>query len=215
MLNDVIFNDEKSAYEDWNIILTKAEIPLPTPKTSYVDIKGADGVLDLTEVLTNDIQYNNRPIKLTFEMIDDTDYYNLISDIGNYLHGKIITIKLTNDEDYYYIGRASISKWECIKRKGIIVINVDSEPYKYAVIKTVRSITVINQTKTITLTNSRKRVCPNLSVTGKITLTIDGFEYPLEEGSQQLINFKLLEGNNTIQVSGNGKIVITYREGSL
>ena len=39
MLNDVIFNDEKSAYDEWNIVLTKTEIPLPTPKTSSVDIK--------------------------------------------------------------------------------------------------------------------------------------------------------------------------------
>ena len=67
MLNDVIFND-KSAYSEWNIVLTKAEIPLPEPKLSTVDIKGADGLIDLSEVLTGDILYNNRQIKLTFEM---------------------------------------------------------------------------------------------------------------------------------------------------
>ena len=51
MLNDVIFNDEKSAYDEWNIVLTKPEIPLPEPKTSTVDIKGANGLLDLSEAL--------------------------------------------------------------------------------------------------------------------------------------------------------------------
>ena len=75
MLNDVIFNNEKSAFYDWNIVLTKAEIPLPTPKTYTVDIKGADGVLDLTEALTGDVQYNNRQIKLTFEMMDLTSLF--------------------------------------------------------------------------------------------------------------------------------------------
>ena len=129
MINDVIFNNEKSAYDDWNIVLTKAEIPLPTPKTSIVDIKGADGVLDLTEALTGDVQYNNRPIKLTFEMMDDTDYSTLISDISNYLHGKVVTVTLSNDDDYYYRGRATINQWECVKRKGKIVIQIDSEPY--------------------------------------------------------------------------------------
>ena len=182
MLNDVIFNNEKSAYDDWNIVLTKAEIPLPTPKTSIVDIKGADGVIDLTEALTGDVQYNNRPIKLTFEMMDDTDYSTLISDISNYLHGQKIKFTLNNDEDYYYTGRASISDWECVKRKGKIVIQVDCEPYKYAVIETVRTVNVTNQTKTVTLSNSRKRVCPTLTVTGTITLTINGVDYNLAEG---------------------------------
>ena len=215
MLNDVIFNNEKSAFYDWNIVLTKAEIPLPTPKTSIVDIKGADGVLDLSEVLTGDIPYNNRVIKLTFEMMDDIDYYNLISEISNYLHGKKITVNLTNDEDYYYVGRATINQWECVKRKGIIVITVDCEPYKYAVIETVRTVSVTGKTKSIILINNRKRVCPILNVTGTITVTIDSVDYELAEGKQQLSNFILVEGNNAIKISGNGTLVITYRQGAL
>lgn len=216
MLNDVIFNNEKSAYNEWNIVLTKAEIPLPTPKTSTVDVKGADGLLDLSEVLTGDVQYNNRQLKLTFEMMDDTDYYNLISNIGNYLHGKVITVTLTNDECYYYTGRATINQWECSKRKGIIVITVDCEPYKYLTIDTVRTVSVTGQTKTVTLINSRKRVCPIFDVTGTISVTVDNVKYELAEGQQQqLINFILIEGNNTIQVSGNGTVVITYRQGAL
>ena len=215
MINDVIFNNEKSAYDDWNIVLTKAEIPLPTAKTSTVNIKGSDGVLDLSEVLTGDVLYNNRTIKLTFEMMDDADYYNLISEISNYLHGKRITVNLTNDEDYYYVGRASISNWECVKRKGKIVVSVDCDPYKYAVVETMRTITVSGQTKTVTLPNSRKRVCPNLNVTGTVVLIIDNVAYKLSEGEQQLTNFKLVEGNNTIKITGNGTVVITYRQGAL
>ena len=215
MINDVIFNDEKSAFYDWNIVLTKADIPLPAPKTSTVDIKGADGVLDLTEALTGDILYNNRTIKLTFEMMDDTDYYNLISEISNYLHGQRITFNLSNDEDYYYVGRATINQWECVKRKGTIVISVDAEPYKYSFTETTMIVNVANQTKTITLQNSRKRVCPTLNVTGTITLTINGVDYELSEGQQQLVNFRLIEGNNTIKVSGNGTVVISYRQGAL
>lgn len=215
MLNDVIFNNEKSAYDDWDIVLTKAEIPLPTPKTSIVDIKGADGVIDLTEALTGDVQYNNRLIKLTFEMMDDTDYSTLISDISNYLHGKMVTVTLSNDEDYYYRGRATINQWECVKRKGKIVIQVDCEPYKYAVIETVRTVSVTGKTKTITLINNRKRVCPILNVTGTITLTINGVDYELAEGKQQLSNFILVEGNNAIKISGNGTLTITYRQGAL
>ena len=215
MLNDVIFNNEKSAFYDWNIVLTKADIPLPAPKTSTVDIKGADGVLDLSEVLTGDVLYNNRTIKLIFEMLNDNDYYGLITEISNYLHGQKIKFTLNNDEDYYYIGRATINQWECVKRKGTIVISVDCEPYKYAVIETIKKVQVSNQTKTVTLSNSRKTVCPTLTVTGTITLTINGVQYELAVGEQQLINFRLVEGNNTIKVSGNGTLTISYRQGAL
>ena len=215
MLNDVIFNDIKSAYNEWNIVLTKTEIPLPLPKTSTVDIKGADGLLDLSEVLTGDILYNNRQIKLTFEMMDDTDFYELITNISNYLHGRIVTVRLTKDDMYYYRGRASINEWECVKRKGIIVITVDCEPYKYALYETVRSISVNNQTKTISLPNSRKRICPNISVTGTVKLIIGDVEYDLAEGYQQLINFMLIEGDNIVKISGNGTVVFTYRQGAL
>ena len=215
MLNDVIFNDEKSAYDEWNIVLTKPEIPLPAPKTSSVDIKGANGLLDLSEALTGDIVYNNRTLKLTFEMMDDTDFYDLISNISNYLHGKVVTVRLTKDNDYYYIGRASINNWECIKRKGIIVITVDCEPFKYAVTETIRTINVIHETKTISLPNNRKRVCPIIDATGIVKLIIDDVEYDLLEGQQQLINFMLVEGDNIVKISGNGTVKITYRQGAL
>ena len=215
MINDVIFNNEKSAYDDWNVVLTKVEIPLPVPKTSTVDIKGADGLLDLSEVLTGDVRYKNRTIKLTFEMMDDTDYYTLISDISNYLHGKIVNFILSNDDDYYYTGRATINQWECVKRKGKIVIQIDSEPYKYLVTETTRKVTVSNETKIVSLPNSRKTVCPILNVSGLITLTTNGVDYKLAEGKQRLINFKLIEGNNTIKVSGNGVLTISYRQGAL
>lgn len=215
MLNDVIFNEKKSAYDEWNIVLTKTEIPLPVPKTSTVDIKGADGLLDLSEVLTGDVLYSNRQIKLTFEMMDDTDYRELITTISNYLHGRVVTIRLTNDDSYYYTGRASINEWECIKRKGIIVITVDCDPYKYALYETVRTISVNNQTKTISLPNSRKRICPAINVTGTVKLIIGDVEYDLAEGYQQLINFMLIEGDNIVKISGDGTVVITYRQGAL
>ena len=214
MLNDVIF-DKKSAYDEWNIVLTKHDIPLPAPKTSTVDIKGADGLLDLSEVLTGDILYNNRTLKLTFEMMDDRDYFELITNISNFLHGRVVTVRLTKDSDFYYTGRASINQWECIKRKGVIVITVDCEPYKYALYETVRTITVNNQTKTISLPNSRKRVSPIIDATGTVTLTFGGVKYDLADGKQQLINFSLIEGDNVVKISGNGTVIITYRQGAL
>ena len=215
MIKDVIFNNEISAYNDWNIVLTKSEIPFPKAKISTVDIKGADGVLDLSEALTGDIKYSNREIKLTFELLDDSEYESLISKIGAYVHGKKITFQLTNDDSYYYVGRASLNDWECVKRKGKIVISVDCEPYKYRMNETIINVNLLNETKNIILTNERQRVYPSLSVQGNVVMTWNNTTYELSDGIYKLLTFYLIEGDNILKLSGNGSVKFTYRMGAL
>lgn len=214
-MNDVIFNNEKSAYYDWNIVLTRADIPLPSPKTLSVNIKGADGLIDLSEVISGDIKFNNRVIKLTFEMLDDSNYHSLISEISNYIHGKMLTFHFENDDSWYWKGRAVINTWECVRRLGKIVVTVDCDPYKYAINETSVMITGSNNDGNIILKNERKHICPDLVVTGTPTIVWNGVEYPLTSEVTQLINFVLVEGDNLIKVKGNGTLTIKYRQGCL
>ena len=215
MLNDVIFNNEKSAYYDWNIVLTKADIPLPSVKTSSVNIKGANGILDLSEVLTGDVCYENRDIKLTFSMMEDMDYNSTISNIANYLHGKKVTMKLTNDDVYFYSGRAVINQWDYSPGKGKLVIAISADPYKYSVTESNVVVNLNNETKSLILPNKRMRVAPTLVVTGSVTMTFEGKTYTLNAGEQQLLNFLLSEGDNIVTFSGTGSVKITYRQGAL
>ena len=215
MLNDVIFNNEKSAYYDWNIVLTKASIPLPSIKTSSVDIKGANGILDLSEALTGDVCYGNRDIKLTFAMMEDRDYYSTMTDIANYLHGKKATLKLTNDDEYFYSGRAVISMCEYSYGKSSLVIKMSADPFKYSVTESNAFVNLNNETKSLVLPNKRMRVSPTLVVTGSVTMSFEGKTYTLQAGKQQLLNFGLSEGNNNVSFSGTGSVKITYRQGVL
>ena len=215
MINDVIFNGEISAFYDWNIVLTKSEIEFPAPKTSTVDIKGADGVLDLSEALTGEVKYSNRTIDLTFELLDDADYTSLISKIGAYVHGQRITVQLTNDPLYYYTGRAYIDSWDCVKRKGKIVITIECEPYKYRIDETIINVDVFNETKTVILTNERQRVYPTLSVQGNVTMRWNDTEYELSDGVYRLLTFYLVKGDNVVKLNGDGSVRFTYRMGAL
>lgn len=215
MLNDAIFNNEKSAYYDWGIVLTKASIPLPSVKTSSVDIKGANGILDLSEVLSGDVCYGNRDIKLTFAMMDDIDYHSIISNIANYIHGKKVTLKLSNDNEYFYSGRATISNCEYSHGKSSLVISINADPFKYMVAETNIMVNLDNETKLLTLPNKRMKVSPTLIVTGSVTMTFEGKTYTLNAGEQQLLNFVLSEGNNNVSFSGTGSVKITYRQGAL
>ena len=135
--------------------------------------------------------------------------------MAKYLHGKNVTVRLSNDEGYYYTGRAVINSWECVKRKGTIVVSVDADPYKYDVIERIFNVNLNNETKTIVLINGRKHICPILDVTGSVTLIWEGESYTLLEGKQQMLRFILKEGNNTVSFTGTGTVKITYRRGEL
>lgn len=215
MLHDVIFNNEKSAYEDWNIVLTKVELPPPTPKLISVEINGADGELDLSEVLSDDIKFTNRMIKLTFEVMNDAEYNSITSELAKYLHGKTVTVRFSDDEDYYYTGRAVINSWECIRRKGTIVVSINADPYKYEVTERVINVTLNNGTKTMILINGRKHICPIIDVTGSVSLVWEGKTYTLSTGKQRVLDFVLKEGKNNVSFTGTGTVKITYRRGEL
>ena len=215
MLRDVIFNNgEKSAYYDWNIVLTKTEIPLPKEKRHTVDIVGSDGVLDLSEAVAGELKFQNRTVKLTFEVMDDTMFEVTLAEVSNYIHGKNLTFTITNDGEYYYSGFATINSWECNKRKGKIVVTIDAEPYKYAIDETV-VIADVNGTKRLTLTNTRKRVCPTITVSGNINATFNGNTFKLPTGTNQLLEIFLSEGENDFVLSGNGTVKFLFRRGLL
>lgn len=57
-------------YNDWKLILTKVEKSFPEPKTETQEVPGMNGILDLTESLSDDIKYKNRIITLTFSVIN-------------------------------------------------------------------------------------------------------------------------------------------------
>ena len=214
MLNDVLFNDI-SAMNDWNIVLTKSDITPPKVKTSIVNIKGADGILDLSEALNGDVMYDNRDIKLTFSLMDMREYSTLISKISNAIHGKKVKLRFTIDDEYYYEGRAQISQWESSKNIGKIVVNVNADPFKYRLYETSNTFSLNGKEQVVHLQNDRMRVSPTLKVSGEITITYDKITRTLKEGEYQLVDLSLKEGDNVIKLNGNGSVNISYRRGML
>ena len=214
MLNDVLFNDI-SAMNDWNIVLTKSDITPPKVKTSIVNIKGADGILDLSEALNGDVIYDNRDIKLTFSLMDMREYSTLISKISNAIHGKKVKLRFTIDDEYYYEGRAQISQWESSKNIGKIVVNVNADPFKYRLYETSNTFSLNGKEQVVHLQNDRMRVSPTLKVSGEITITYDKITHTLKEGEYQLVDLSLKEGDNVIKLNGNGSVNISYRRGML
>ena len=78
-MNGVLFGD-KHSFKDWGLILKeRPDIKPPNVKTSYVDIAGANGSLDLTEVLSDDVKLSSDVLRsLIFADI------NFNNDIGDF-----------------------------------------------------------------------------------------------------------------------------------
>lgn len=205
------------AWNDFQLILASKTIGTPSPKTETIDIPGGDGVLDLTEFF-GETKYNNRSLSFEFSsMVNPSEFMPLFSRVQNALHGKKMTITLDDDPEWYYIGRISVSEWKADRNIGKLVVDCDCDPYKYQ-ISTTTVTRSISGTSTILLSNTRKRVVPEIRVTSSSGLSItygSGYLWTLASGSYLLPELELVEGSNTVTVSGTGSITFTYTQAGL
>ena len=215
-MKGIMFGNYHS-YNDFQLILASKTIGTPSPKTETIDIPGGDGVLDLTEFF-GETKYGNRNLSFEFSsMVSSSEFMSQFSTVQNALHGKKMKIILDDDPGWQYTGRISVSEWKADRNIGKLVVDCDCEPYKYQISPTVVTKS-ISGSQTITLTNTRKRVVPEVKVTSGSGLTVtfgSGSVWTLSSGSYLLPEMELVEGNNLVTVTGTGSITFTYTQGTL
>lgn len=214
-MNGIQFGN-KHTYDDWELVLTNKALGLPTPKTSSIDVEGADSTIDTSEVLAGEIKFNNRMLEFEFTMTTPYDEFNeLITEIANYLHGKKLKIILDEDSDYYYYGRCQINQWSSDKRIGKIVISCECEPYKYALRDSVVSATINGKTY-VKVVGKRMTVTPIIEVSNDMEIIVDGKSNQLYAGIEnEILDLFIKEGVNTLVFNGNGEVKIKYKGGEL
>jgi len=222
----------KNSFKDFGLILTSKDIGLPEPKTEEVEVTGADGVIDLTEVLTDDIKYKQRKLQFTFTVIDAiNNWSSVLSQVTNYIHGKKLRVLLDWDKNYYYEGRCKVNSFKTNKRLATIVIDCNADPYKLEVNSTsspwiwdtfsfidgiiyLNTVTVTNQ-KTVNLLNRRKIVSPTFTTTANMSVVHNGVTYDLPKGTTTVLGIRLVESDNYVTFKGSGTVTIDYKGGSL
>lgn len=142
MYHSITFGN-KNTWTDWHLVPTsRPVISPPSVKTRYVEIPGADGVIDLTDSLTGRPAYNNREGSIEFYVLNQYDLegpatYNwsdVYSEIMTYIHGKHMRMVLEDDPGYYYEGRFSVNSWKTDRDRSTITIDYNVDPKKYRVI---------------------------------------------------------------------------------
>lgn len=126
-MNTVYFNDINS-YSDLNLFLLNKTIGAPKPKIDTLEIPGSSVPIDFTEFF-GDVQYETR--KLKFDVGTFGSLEEVFSNVQNKLNGQKMKIRLSDDAEYYYIGRITVSDWSLDKIMGKFTIEAECEPYKY------------------------------------------------------------------------------------
>ena len=203
----------KSTKTDYGFIVAPYIIPMPTVQTSFVEIPGRDGMLDLTEGFGL-VRYSDRAVALTLYAV--APYEQAVSAFVNDVHGKRMELVFDRDASFYYIGRISVDSLEKHDGYCTITVNVNAEPYKYK-----RTVTAVTRTGngTVTLANLRMPVVPEVTASAEATLVYQSGGVPtttvIAAGTHLVPTLLLEAGTKSVEVTTTGEVVFSYREGAL
>lgn len=217
MFTGALIGDEHTL-RDWGAIITNSDvIGMPEPNTVLLEVPGRSGRLDLSEVLTGDITYNNREIKLELAAQTDRDRWTeTCFHIFNKYHGRVVHVTFDEDPVHFYVGRCSITSPKRVATAGTMVIMIDAEPYRYE--SEVYEVTLTGATNTLsgTVENLRMPAVPKVTVPGACQLFAGGKVYELAAGEDLNVP-GLVFGpyENAISVTGASFITFRFRRGCL
>lgn len=129
-----IYIGDKNTWDDWHIVPTSRPLVNPPEiKSEYVDIPGANGTLDYTEILTGAPVYKNRTGSWEFAVMNDYQKWNVLyNTLLSYLHGHYFDSVILEDEpEYKYKGRLTLNEWKSSKDHSTVTIDYNFDPFKY------------------------------------------------------------------------------------
>jgi len=202
---------------DLDLILTPFSGAPAIPKTNFVNVPGADGVLDYTEALGK-VFYNARELNFVFAIspLSTMTYDEKLTQVSNLINGRKFEIILDRDPDYYWEGRCEVVDYLKDKALKQITIKATVQPYKLKRVLTTYKYILINGSVEVVLKNSKKPVTPIVTCSKDgMTIKFKGNIYSVPEGTYRMLDLQLDEGDNNIIIEGTGTIEIEYREGAL
>ena len=204
----------KHSYDDYRLVMTGYDTGNPAPRRYLTSVPGRNGILDLTEILTPNVKYENRPIQFTFVWKSHpSTYEDELQEIRNDIHGKRMQVTLDSDPDWYYDAYLTVESSDLIDReKATIVIAGPAAPYKYA--KQATSY-VLNGNGTLICENDRMEVIPQITNTAETEVVFGSVSVTLSPGTHRVDDIVFTKGNNTLVITSTGQTTITYRQGRL
>ena len=191
---------------------------------SYANVPGHNGPLDLSTVLTDgEPYYGSREFEAVLESSEGTrlEREERINQMVNRLDGWRFNIILPDDPLHYINGRVRVEKLYNDPAHASVRISATCDPWRYSNAETTVGLIPTSTEQIVTLTNNgRCSVVPTISVTGgpvalKFTVGTEERTWQLGPGEHILPDIYLKNGSAPLWYSGEGQIILTYREAVL
>ena len=220
----------KHTYTNYNMIpKSKITFNPPAIKTKYIDLEGADGRLDYSEILTGRVTYDNRRGTIEFVVLTPTNYTTVYSQLLTALHGNVVNIVLDDDPLFFYKGRLSVNKWKSKEGASTIAIDYMLDPYKYGISHTgtlpdwlwndLFNNIIYYGTFDVALTKARNlinpsgdNVTPSFNCSKAVNVSFLGRTYSLPKGYTDDPGFYLRPGDNnmTFTTASTARVNVDY-----
>ena len=209
-MNGITFGS-KHSYNDWGIWLEDTHISPPVPKRYIVSVPARNGVLDLTPELTPIIRFESRQLTFTFR-VKAGGWDSLLSTIYGDVHGKTMDVSSDWDAGWHWHGFVTVDDFSSDERTGVLVINVDADPFKLS-----DSVTTVSTTGSgsITCVCDRMELTPTIETTAAATIDFGDISAAVDAGTHIISDIIFTEGNNTLTIASTGDTTVTYTNGRL
>lgn len=200
--------------EDFGYYISSRQIGAALPKTNLVEVPGANGFTDLTDVL-GPVRYS--PRQITLQLLDLADnYLEKYAALQRAYNGQPVQISFADDPDYYYTGRATVDYLYRERKSARVALVATCQPYKYRWDETVITNTLTTEFKTIRISNGGMPVLPAFEVNKETTLSWDDGQHVIGVGTHYVPEIILPSGASTLRAkSDGGTLKIKFREASL
>ena len=208
---------DEHTLRDWGAAITNSDtISVPEPNTVLLEVPGRSGRLDLSEVLTGDVSYGNREIKLKLAAeTNREEWVDTCFHIFNKYHGRMVHVTFDEDPGHFYVGRASVSDPQRVASAGQLTVTIDAEPFRYEQEEYEVTFTGTTTAVSGTVENLRMPVSPAVTVPSACQLFHDSKIYELKKGTQVVPGLVLHSFENEISGTGAKSITFKVRRGCL
>jgi hypothetical protein len=210
------------SHRDLHLIQQSVKEQPAEPKLNLVDIPGANGSKDMSELPGGQLCYKDRTITWTFALYPGEDWDAKHRQVSNELNGKRCKITLDTNPDYYYSGRVVVKDYNKDRLLRQITVEAICSPYMLKHMLTIVTVDLATGTDDflrVILPNEKMPTTPTIEVTTATTIRWSGMTTELSPGvAYNSLGIMLLRGPNLMEARSktrSGKIVVTYQEGSL
>lgn len=222
----------RNTFTEWGMVPTSRPVVSPPEvKTTYVNLPASNGILDYSDLLMGSVPFGQREGSWEFALRPGRTWASVYSSIMNYLHGRRHTVILEDDPAFQYSGRLSVNAWKSDPKYSLITIDYNLDPFKQSIVSSEENDWYWDDLFDITIRYGRFIVegtkyrnfiyeglgstTPTFTCSAPMSVLFNGQTYGLVAGENYNANLALQPGDNIMCFSGNGSVVVSYREVSL